>query len=165
MLHVESVSQIDKEKRLVTIITSHKYFVSNLIEMNDSSDTDSDDDQTKIIFDDLYITDCFRDNGREDALIHVMKIRSPVQNYHHYHRFMIYGLWMLNSGRWTLDARLWTLDSAPWLPHLGSQALCTYHCCRLVQNKIRTQFLILLILQRVQVKCYVIKEYRNKILL
>ena len=44
MLHVESVSQIDKEKRLVTIITSHKYFVSNLIEMNDSSDTDSDDD-------------------------------------------------------------------------------------------------------------------------
>ena len=35
-----------------------------------------------------------------------------------------------DSGRWTLDSRLWTLDSG--------------HCCRLVQNRIKTQFLILI---------------------
>ena len=80
------------------------------------------------------------------------------------------GRWTLDSGRWTLDAGLWTLDSGPWTLHLESQALYTKHSCRLVQNKIRTQFLVLLILQRVQVltlniKCYVIKEYRNKFLL
>ena len=80
------------------------------------------------------------------------------------------GPWTLDSGRWTLDAGLWTLDSGPWMLHLGSQALGTKHSCQLVQNKIRTQFLILFILQRVQVltlnvKCYVIKEYQNKFLL
>ena len=80
------------------------------------------------------------------------------------------GLWTLDSGRWTPETGLWTLDAGPWTLHLGSQALGTKHSCRLVQNKIRTQFLVLLILQRVQVltlniKCYVIKEYRNKFLL
>ena len=80
------------------------------------------------------------------------------------------GLWTLHSGLWTLDSGLWTLYSGRWTLHLGSQALGTKHCCRLVQNKIRTQFLILLILQRVQVltlnvKCYVKKENQNKFLL
>ena len=60
------------------------------------------------------------------------------------------GRWTLDSGRWTRDAGLWTLDSGHWTLHLESQALCTKHSCRLVQNKIRTQFLVLLILQRVQ---------------
>ena len=65
---------------------------------------------------------------------------------------------MLDSGRWTL--------------HFGSQALGTRCCCRLVENKIRTQFLILLILQRVQIltwlfleiifRSYDTKEYRKK---
>ena len=56
------------------------------------------------------------------------------------------GRWTLNSGRWTLDAGLWTLDFGRWTLHLGSYVLGTRRCCRLVQNKIRTQFLILLIL-------------------
>ena len=37
-------SQIDTDKCLDAIITSDKYMVSNLMEMSDSSGTDSDDD-------------------------------------------------------------------------------------------------------------------------
>ena len=37
-------SQIDTDKCLDAIITSHKYMVSNLMEMSDSSGTNSDDD-------------------------------------------------------------------------------------------------------------------------
>ena len=43
ILHVESESQIDTEKHLDATITSSKYIVSNLMEMSDSSGTDSDD--------------------------------------------------------------------------------------------------------------------------
>ena len=79
------------------------------------------------------------------------------------------GRWTLDSGRWTLDSGHWTLDSGRWTLHLGSQALGTKYSCQLVQNKIRTQFQFL-ILSRVQVltlnvKCYIIKKYRNKFLL
>ena len=54
------------------------------------------------------------------------------------------GLWPLDSGRWTLDAGLWTLDAGPWAPHFGHWALDTGYCHCLFQNRIRTQFLILL---------------------
>ena len=73
-------------------------------------------------------------------------------------KFLDCGRWTLDSGPWALDAGIWTLgfslctldsgrwtlDSGGWKLHLGNQALGTRRCCRLVQNKIRTQFLILL---------------------
>ena len=40
-------------KRLDTITLSNRYNCLNLNRMSDSTDTDSDDDYTKIIFDDL----------------------------------------------------------------------------------------------------------------
>ena len=39
-----SLHQIDRDERLDAITTSNKYIVSNLMEMSDSSGTDSDDD-------------------------------------------------------------------------------------------------------------------------
>ena len=77
--------------------------------------------------------------------------------------------WTLNAVLWTLETGRWTLGSGLWTLHLGSQALGTKNSCQLVQNKIRTQFQFL-ILSRGQVltlnvKCYVIKKYRNKLLL
>ena len=68
------------------------------------------------------------------------------------------GHWMLDSERWTLDAWLctldswlwtlfawlWTLDSRPWTQHFGHWDLDTGYCHCLFQNRIRTQFLILL---------------------
>ena len=44
ILQVEMESQIDTDKCLDAIITSDKYMVSNLMEMSDSSGTDSDND-------------------------------------------------------------------------------------------------------------------------
>ena len=49
-------------------------------------------------------------------------------------------LWTLDSGRWTLHARVWTLDSGRWF-----WALDAGHCYWLIQNRIRTQFLIFLV--------------------
>ena len=49
------------------------------------------------------------------------------------------GLWTLDDGRWTLDAVIWTLKL-----QFGRWALDTGHCRWLFQNRIRTQFLILL---------------------
>ena len=86
------------------------------------------------------------------------------------------GRYTLDSGRYTQDATLrtlhlgrYTLDATRWTLDATSQALGTKNSCQLVQNKIRTQFQFL-ILSRVQVltlnvKCYVIKKYRNKFLL
>ena len=56
------------------------------------------------------------------------------------------GRWALDvhSERWTLDAILWTLDSGSWMLHFGLWALDTGYCHCLFQNRIRTQFLILL---------------------
>ena len=54
ILHAESESQIDIDNCLDAIATSDKYIVSNLTEMSESSGTDSDDDENKIIFDFLY---------------------------------------------------------------------------------------------------------------
>ena len=68
---------------------------------------------------------------------------------HRDHSFRAYrNSWTLDArvGLWTLYAILWTLDSGPWTLHWGSYAPDTKHSCRLVQNKIRTQFLVLLIL-------------------
>ena len=45
-------------------------------------------------------------------------------------------LWMLDSGRWALDAEFWMLDTGLWM--LDSVPLT------LLQNRIRTQSLILL---------------------
>ena len=47
---------------------------------------------------------------------------------------------------WTLNASVerWTLDSGHWMLHFGRWALNTGHCRWLFQNRVRTQFLILL---------------------
>ena len=52
--------------------------------------------------------------------------------------------WTLDSKRWTLDTGLWTLESGSWTLHFRRWALDTGHCRWLFQNRIRTQFLILL---------------------
>ena len=54
------------------------------------------------------------------------------------------GLWKLDFGLWNLDSGCWTLDPGRWTLHLGRWALGTGHGRWLFQNKIRTQFPILL---------------------
>ena len=110
------------------------------------------------------------DSGRRTLDSRLWTLDAGLQTLDSGHWTLDAGLWTLDSGRWTPDAGLWMLNSGHWALHLGSQAPGTKHFCRLVQNKIRTQFLILLIPQRVQVltlnvKCYVAKEYQNKFLL
>ena len=55
ILHVKSEPQIDTDKTFGYHHLIRQIYCLNLNRMSDSTDTDSDDDYTKIIFDDLCV--------------------------------------------------------------------------------------------------------------